>query len=397
LDERYHQISYYLRRVHLPFLLDFTFLNRGICVGRDWYPVLKMQWVEGFTLNQFVKDHLDKPQALKDLGQLWLKLASRLREADMAHRDLQHGNVLLVPGRKARSLRVKLVDYDGIWVPALASFRSVEVGHPSYQHPQRQREGIYSSEVDQFSHLVIYTALRGLVVGGRSLWEKYDNGDNLLFTREDLEAPSKSRLFYDLLKLDDPTARFLAESLIDAARRPLDQTPLLLEPLVAVERPAPRFAQRERGRVQPVAVGPALWSRVPPPVRSDPAEPVEVPPAEVLSVPASPHPEPPCLPPRARRFALGLLAIVLTTLAGVIIAAILLTASNHAPSGEVAASRPPVEMPRHPSRLVLGGELPSAKTPPRHPASFWWSLPLGKSPTWRLSSNAGSCSRGRGS
>ena len=34
-------------------------------------------------------------------AKLWAKLASRLREANLAHGDLQHGNVLLVPGRKA--------------------------------------------------------------------------------------------------------------------------------------------------------------------------------------------------------------------------------------------------------------------------------------------------------
>jgi hypothetical protein len=41
--------------------VDFTFLDRGIQIRGDWYPILKMQWVEGLTLNQFVKNNLDKP------------------------------------------------------------------------------------------------------------------------------------------------------------------------------------------------------------------------------------------------------------------------------------------------------------------------------------------------
>ena len=52
-----------------------------------------------------------------------------------------------------------------MYVPALAGTRSGEVGHPAYQHPQRLREGIYNAEVDRFSHLVIYTAIRCLMVG----------------------------------------------------------------------------------------------------------------------------------------------------------------------------------------------------------------------------------------
>ena len=89
----------------------------------------------------------------------------------MAHADLQHGNVLLVPGSTANSTSVKLIDYDGTWVPSLARQKSGEVGHPAYQHPQRAAERIYSVDVDRFSHLVIYTALRGLMVGGAPLWE----------------------------------------------------------------------------------------------------------------------------------------------------------------------------------------------------------------------------------
>jgi hypothetical protein len=229
LRERYQQISLFLEQVKLPFMVDFTFLDRGIRVRGTWYPVLKMEWVEGLALNQFVREQLDNPAVLETLCQIWVRLARRLREANLAHCDLQHGNVLLVPGGKAGSLGVKLVDYDGMCVPALTLLKSIEVGHPAYQHPQRQRERIYNLEVDRFSHLVIYTALRALVVGGRPLWERYDNGDNLLFRQQDLEAPGKSALFYELLRMEDPSVRFLAENLIDAARKPLEQTPLLGE------------------------------------------------------------------------------------------------------------------------------------------------------------------------
>jgi hypothetical protein len=66
-------------------------------------------------------------------------LASRLREAGVAHGDLQHGNVLLVPATDTDRLSLKLVDYDGMFVPALTGAQTGEVGHPAYQHPQRYR------------------------------------------------------------------------------------------------------------------------------------------------------------------------------------------------------------------------------------------------------------------
>src|SRR5262249_3772596 len=134
LRERYAAISAYLRQANLPFMVDFSYLEQGIQVKGQWYPILKMDWVDGFALNQFIKQHADNPPLLEVLSQLWLRLAQRLREANLAHCDLQHGNVLLVPGAKASSLRVRLIDYDGMFVPALANQRSGEVGHPAYQH-----------------------------------------------------------------------------------------------------------------------------------------------------------------------------------------------------------------------------------------------------------------------
>jgi WD40 repeat protein len=237
LRERYAKISQHLRRARLPFTVDFSYLERGIRVAGHWFPVLKMEWVEGLTLNQFVAQYADKPDTLEGLLHVWARMGRHLRAAGVAHGDLQHGNVLLVPESGTSSLAVKLVDYDGMWVPALARKKPGEVGHPCYQHPRRAPEKVYSLEVDRFPLLLVATALRALKAGGRVLWEKYDSGDNLLFTQQDLEAPSKSRLFYELLKQDDPEVRYLTEALIGAARNPLDQTPLL-EELMPDIRPA---------------------------------------------------------------------------------------------------------------------------------------------------------------
>jgi WD40 repeat protein len=227
LRERYREVSAYLKQAPLPFMVEFTYLEQGIRVRSDWYPVLKMNWVEGFNLNQFVKDNLAKPQLLGVLGQIWSKLAAKLTEAQMAHCDLQHGNVLLVPGSKTGSLAVKLVDYDGMCVPALTLLKSIEVGHPNFQHPQRAKQGIYNLQVDRFSHLVIYTAARALQVEGRPLWDRYDNGDNLLFKAADFENPQRSPLFAELLKSGDAGVRQLTETMLQALSQSLEDTPLL--------------------------------------------------------------------------------------------------------------------------------------------------------------------------
>jgi hypothetical protein len=235
LHARYDAISRHLRLMGLPFAVDFTYLEKGILVAGQWYPVLKMEWVEGLTLNEFVSRAADKPATLEVLLQVWGRMGAYLRVAHVAHADLQHGNVLLVPGTNA--LALKLVDYDGMWVPALAGSKSGEVGHPSYQHPQRLRDGTYSREVDRFPLLLVATALRALKTGGPALWEKYTDGDNLLFKAADLQAPTKSRLFYDLLHSTDALTVEMTKQVIEALRGSLESAPQLEDVMPVEARP----------------------------------------------------------------------------------------------------------------------------------------------------------------
>jgi HEAT repeat protein len=242
LRERYQLISAHLKQARLPFIVDFSYLDQGIRVHGQWYPILKMQWVEGLTLNQFVAQYVEKPAMLEALLQIWLRTATRLRGVSVAHGDFQHGNILLVPGASTNSLALKLIDYDGMWVPALADKRSGEDGHANYQHPQRARERIYNAEVDRFPLLLIATALRALKLKGKELWDKYDNGENLLFKEADLLAPLRSLLFLDLTKIDDGIVRSQVDSLIKGLRQGLDCVPLLQEvmPEQAAAPPTPR-------------------------------------------------------------------------------------------------------------------------------------------------------------
>jgi hypothetical protein len=268
LRERYAAISQHLQQVPLPFVVDFAFLERGVRVRGRWYPVVKMQWVEGLTLNEFVRRNADEPAVLKRLLRIWVRLAARLREAGIAHGDLQHGNVLLVPGGSGRSLAVKLVDYDGMWVPALASRPSGEVGHPAYQHPQRLAEGAYRREVDRFPPLLVATALDCLRVGGRALWDRYDTGDNLLFRAADLQRPAQSPLFRELLQTANGPARRLVGHTLHALRARLESVPLLedvLPELAAGPRPRPTAAPAaSEGRTAGVPVAqPAVGPQPP--------------------------------------------------------------------------------------------------------------------------------------
>src|SRR6516162_6582253 len=46
-QRRYEAISTYLKKVSLPYTVEFTFLPAGIKVLGRTYPLLKMEWVQG--------------------------------------------------------------------------------------------------------------------------------------------------------------------------------------------------------------------------------------------------------------------------------------------------------------------------------------------------------------
>src|SRR5574341_1249786 len=156
-QERYTAISDHLTRVKLPYTVDFTFLPQGIRVRGQWYPILKMKWVEGERLDHYIERHLRSPSVLLGLAAHWIQMVKALQQASIAHGDLQHGNVLVVQGN------LKLIDYDGMFVPRLNGQVSHEVGHRNYQHPLRTASD-FGPHLDNFSAWVVYMSLIALSV-----------------------------------------------------------------------------------------------------------------------------------------------------------------------------------------------------------------------------------------
>jgi len=80
-----------------------------------------------------------------------------MRFAGIAHGDLQHGNIIMC------NHELRLVDYDGMYVPAMKNFMASELGHPNYQHPARAPHH-FGPYLDNFSAWVIYASIKALQV-----------------------------------------------------------------------------------------------------------------------------------------------------------------------------------------------------------------------------------------
>jgi serine/threonine protein kinase len=203
LQERYDKIGQYLSQINLPYMLDFHYLPEGIRVDRQWYPILKMQWVHGELLNQYIEHHLSNSAEMQQLAARWIKMMNTLHANSIAHGDLQEHNVLVVNGQ------LKLVDYDGMFVPALSGRLSNEIGHENYQHPQRSEKD-FGPALDNFAAWVIYVSLTALSIDP-SLWARTKAGDDcLLFRKADFAKPLSSPTFGLLTAHRDPSIQALA-------------------------------------------------------------------------------------------------------------------------------------------------------------------------------------------
>jgi hypothetical protein len=57
-EERYSAISDRLKTANLRCMVGFEFIKRGILVRGQWYPVLKMEWIDGEPISDYIHRNL---------------------------------------------------------------------------------------------------------------------------------------------------------------------------------------------------------------------------------------------------------------------------------------------------------------------------------------------------
>ncbi|WP_127534552.1 hypothetical protein [Paenibacillus kobensis] len=222
---RYDAISLHLRSNPLPYLVPFEYLSEGININGQWFPVVKMQWVEGESLAEYIGRNLHRTELLQELSDKWIIMIRELCSANIGHGDLQHGNILI------NKDEIILIDYDGMYVPALNGMPSSELGHRNYQHPGRN-EGHFGPYIDHFSAWVVWISIAA-VCADSSLWLSLEAGEreeSLLFRRNDFVSPDVSRAFELLALVEDETVRTSANSLRAFAALEVPEVPRLPDP-----------------------------------------------------------------------------------------------------------------------------------------------------------------------
>jgi hypothetical protein len=230
LKQRYAEISDVVSGLQSEYFVSFEYQREGVRVAKVLYPVVKMAWAEGSTLGNFIEDSYDDGTAMRSLWSAFRGLARFLAERGIAHGDLENGNLMV---RDDGGLT--LIDYDGMYVPGMATGNGNEIGHAHFQHPGRTADH-FGPGMDDFSFILIDISLDA-IARDPALYERFCNGDNILFQKSDFEDPGSSPVFQELRRI-----RPLAEKLDDFAsicKRPIDQVPSLETFVARHARPAP--------------------------------------------------------------------------------------------------------------------------------------------------------------
>lgn len=185
--ERYKTLSDEIKRLNSPYLAEFVYVENGIIIKGTNSATTRMRWVDGLPLNDYLKKYKDDRVRLSSLINEFAKMCKELHRQQVAHGDLQHGNILVTETGK-----LVLVDYDSMYVPKLGRVKDIIAGKPEYQHPCRAKNKYASEKLDYFSELVIYISL--LTIARKpELLKKFNIEDSLLFKASDFtDLPSTS-------------------------------------------------------------------------------------------------------------------------------------------------------------------------------------------------------------
>ena len=218
--EAYRKIAEELEFVDSPYITSVKYLEKEIFVDsnceNEEFPVLLMDWIEGETMETYIAANYTDTHAMSMLCYRFCKMAAWLRSQSFAHGDIKPDNIMVRPDGT-----LTLVDYDGMFVPAMKGQKSPTIGTKDFSHPLRTIDD-FDETIDDFALASIALSLKAISLNP-SLLQTYGASDRLLFSAADYLDLSKSNTFAALqgLLADEETRTLLSMFLLASAKKNL--------------------------------------------------------------------------------------------------------------------------------------------------------------------------------
>ena len=196
--EAYRQIADELEFVDSSYITSVKYLDKEIFVDssceKDEFPVLLMDWIDGETMETYIAENYQNGYAMAMLCYRFCKMAAWLRSQPFAHGDIKPDNIMVRPDGN-----LTLVDYDGMFVPAMKGQKSPTIGTKDFSHPLRTVDD-FDETIDDFALASIALSLKAISLKP-SLLDEYGAADRLLFSVNDYNKLCKINLWKKLSKI----------------------------------------------------------------------------------------------------------------------------------------------------------------------------------------------------
>ena len=194
----YRQIADELEFVDSSYITSVKYLDKEIFVDssceEDEFPVLLMDWIDGETMENYIAENYQDNYAMAMLCYRFCKMAAWLRSQPFAHGDIKPDNIMVRPDGN-----LTLVDYDGMFVPAMKGQKSPTIGTKDFSHPLRTVDD-FDETIDDFALASIALSLKAISLKP-SLLDEYGAADRLLFSVNDYNKLCKINLWKKLSKI----------------------------------------------------------------------------------------------------------------------------------------------------------------------------------------------------
>ena len=254
--EAYRQIAEEFEFVDSPYITSVKYLEKEIFVDsnceNEEFPVLLMDWIEGETMETYVAANYTDNHAMAMLCYRFCKMAAWLRSQSFAHGDIKPDNIMVRPDGT-----LTLVDYDGMFVPAMKGQKSPTIGTKDFSHPLRTIDD-FDETIDDFALASIALSLKAISLNP-SLLQTYGASDRLLFSAADYLDLSKSNTFAALqgLLADEEARTLMSMFLLASAKKNLSMCSFKL---FGVQKPKEKEVQKPKEKEVQKPKNEEVWS-----------------------------------------------------------------------------------------------------------------------------------------
>ena len=214
--EAYRQIADELEFANSAYITSVKYLEKEIFVDssceEDEFPVLLMDWIDGETMETYIAENYQDNYTMAMLCYRFCKMAAWLRSQPFAHGDIKPDNIMVRPDGN-----LTLVDYDGMFVPAMKGQKSPTIGTKDFSHPLRTVDD-FDENIDDFALASIALSLKAISLKP-SLLDEFGGADRLLFSAEDYNQLCKINLWKKLSRLKNAELKKLQTCLRLAENR----------------------------------------------------------------------------------------------------------------------------------------------------------------------------------